>query len=99
MTTDGAFRVVYFSQMENIRSVQETGERLSESLGEDVLVVENTEVSLFGGNRSGGVVGVVSRSDETSLRTYNSQKQYDEWVFVYVPSTTEPSVGSTDTGM
>lgn len=99
MTTDGAFRVVYFSQMENIRSVQETGERLSESLGEDVLVVENTEVSLFGGNRSGGVVGVVSRSDETSLRTYNSQKQYDEWVFVYVPSTSEPSVGSTDTGM
>lgn len=99
MTTGGDFRVVYFSQMENIRSVQETAERLSESLGENVLGVENTEASLFGRNRSGGVVGVVSRSNETSLRTYNNQKQYDEWVFVYVPSTTEPSVGVTDTGM
>jgi len=99
MTTDGKFRVVYFSQMADIRSAQETGERLSESLSENVPGAGISEPSLFGRNRSGGVVGVVSLSNETSLRTYNNQKQYDEWVFVYVPSTTEPSVGVTDTGM
>jgi hypothetical protein len=33
----------------------------------------------------GPVVGVVSRSKKTSLRTYNGQSTYNKWVFAYVP--------------
>ena len=31
----------------------------------------------------GGIVGVVSRSSEASLRIYNGRQRYDEWEFSY----------------
>ncbi len=31
----------------------------------------------------GGVVGVVSKSEETSLRLYNGRSRYNEWQFLY----------------
>ena len=38
----------------------------------------------------GGVVGVVSRSDEESLLIYKDGRKYSEWLFLYTPSTADP---------
>ena len=32
---------------------------------------------------AGGIIGVVSKSKETSIRTYNGRTRYNEWMFVY----------------
>jgi type II secretory pathway pseudopilin PulG len=34
----------------------------------------------------GGVIGVVSKSTEKSIRLYNGRDRYNEWQFVYTPS-------------
>ncbi len=99
MTDGGDFRVVYFSQIADIRNVPATGDRPGESLGDTGGGAQSTERSQFGEDRSGGVVGVVSLSEEASLRSYNNQEQYDEWFFVYAPSATEPDTGVLDTGI
>ena len=49
----------------------------------------------FGSNVPGGVVGVVSKSTETSIRIYNGHSKYNEWEFRYVAPPT-PQQGSPD---
>jgi len=48
-------------------------------------------------DRSGGVdgniVGVVSRSEETSIALYNGRSKYSEWVFVDASPATSPGAG------
>ncbi|MCY3845260.1 MAG: hypothetical protein OXH69_17170 [Acidobacteria bacterium] len=41
------------------------------------------------GGIEGGIIGVVSRSTEASLRTYNGRQRYDEWEFTYLGAGTE----------
>lgn len=43
------------------------------------------------GPTQGPVVGVVSRSAETSIRLWNGRNKYNEWVFVHVPAATQPA--------
>lgn len=38
----------------------------------------------------GGIVGVVSRSSEASLREYNGAARYDQWLFVYASAAAAP---------
>src|SRR5438132_7996967 len=49
---------------------------------------QRTEVKLssqvFGG---GPIVGVVSTSKDSSIREFNKKKHYDQWQFIYDPST------------
>ena len=42
----------------------------------------------------GGIIGVVSRSTETSMALYNQRNRYDEWLFVYLPQAAQPEVGT-----
>lgn len=57
-----------------------------------------------GGGIEGGIVGVVSRSNEASLRAYNGRRRYDEWEFTYLGAGTEgdgdptPGSGPEDLG-
>ena len=57
-----------------------------------------------GGGIEGGIVGVVSRSTEASLRAYNGRRRYDEWEFTYLGAGTEgdgdptPGSGPDDLG-
>lgn len=42
--------------------------------------------SRFGGSRGlGGIVGVVSKSEEESIRVLDGKEHYNEWLFVYAP--------------
>lgn len=46
----------------------------------------------------GGIVGVVSKSPETSLRVYDGRTTYKEWQFVYAPSATPGGGGGQGRG-
>jgi type II secretory pathway pseudopilin PulG len=39
---------------------------------------------------AGGIIGVVSKSKETSIRTYNGRTRYNEWMFVYAGQRGQP---------
>jgi type II secretory pathway pseudopilin PulG len=41
----------------------------------------------------GGVLGVRSKSEDTSIRVYNGATHYNEWQFVFVPAMTGPGQG------
>lgn len=44
---------------------------------------------------TGGIVGVVSRSTEESLRLFEGQTRYSEWMFIHLPLTSQPSRSSS----
>jgi type II secretory pathway pseudopilin PulG len=46
------------------------------------------------GGPVGGVMGVMSKSKDTSIKIYNGRTHYNEWAFVYVPQVTAPGMGA-----
>jgi type II secretory pathway pseudopilin PulG len=51
-----------------------------------------------GGGSTGGVIGVVSKSKDTSLRLYNGRNHYNEWAFISTPQVQAPGVGTGGRG-
>src|SRR5581483_11083907 len=43
------------------------------------------------GGRGAGMIGVVSKSKAESIRIYNGRTHYNEWGFVYTPTTQAPA--------
>lgn len=43
----------------------------------------------------GGIVGVISKSKDASIREYNGRSRYSEWEFVYVATTDQPGAADT----
>jgi len=39
---------------------------------------------------AGGIIGVTSKSKETSIRLYNGRDKYNEWAFVYIQTAQRP---------
>jgi len=52
-----------------------------------------------GSNPVGGIVGVMSKSKEKSIRIYNGRSHYNEWVFVYQPTMQSPGGGVPGAGV
>jgi type II secretory pathway pseudopilin PulG len=46
-----------------------------------------------GAGATGGVIGVVSKSKDTSIRLYNGRNHYNEWAFVGTPQVQAPGLG------
>ena len=97
MSEDGEFKVVYQSEADEVQAGTAATGRAGERVGiTDELSSTDQDGSFsnpnrFGSRPTGGVVGVVSTSDESSLRIYNGQEKYSEWAFVYTPSSTDPA--------
>ena len=49
---------------------------------------------IAGSEERGGVVGVVSSSNEASLRIYNGATRYDQWIFLYTEASSAPGATS-----
>jgi type II secretory pathway pseudopilin PulG len=86
MTKDGAFQILLQSDLATISSGQmadrENGnERFSGQ------ATQNPRESVEPGGFAGGIVGVVSTSDEVSIASYNGRNRYNEWVFIHTPTT------------
>lgn len=47
----------------------------------------------------GGIMGVVSKSKEKSIRLYNGRSHYNEWAFINVPQQQAPGVGGGGVGI
>ncbi len=43
-----------------------------------------------GATSAGGIIGVTSKSTESSLKLYNGRDKYNEWAFVYVQTAQRP---------
>jgi type II secretory pathway pseudopilin PulG len=43
-----------------------------------------------GATAAGGIIGVTSKSKETSLRVFNGRSRYNEWAFVHVQTSQRP---------
>jgi type II secretory pathway pseudopilin PulG len=52
---------------------------------------------LTAGQAPGGILGVVSKSKDTSLRVYNNRNKYNEWVFIATQMSTAAGGGATGT--
>ena len=42
----------------------------------------------------GGIVGVASKSEKESLKSYNGRSKYNEWEFVYIPRGPQPGANT-----
>jgi type II secretory pathway pseudopilin PulG len=47
-----------------------------------------------GAGATGGIIGVVSKSKESSIRLYNGRSHYNEWTFINTPQVQAPGVGA-----
>jgi hypothetical protein len=43
-----------------------------------------------GGAQVGGIIGVTSKSTDTSIRLYKGRSHYNEWAFIYTPPAAAP---------
>ena len=61
-----------------------TGQNAPGQTGSNNTIFGNSGVGgqTFGG---GAIVGVASKSKDTTIRIFNKKKTYDEWVFIYNP--------------
>ena len=47
---------------------------------------------------AGGIIGVVSKSTDTSFRIYNNRQRYNEWTFVFTQQALAPGQGGVNQG-
>ena len=51
-----------------------------------------------GGAGANGIIGVASKSKETSIRIYDGRTHYNEWPFIYVQQTQQPGAAAPGPG-
>ena len=89
MTEDGEFKILYQAQGADVVGAPATSARPGQMIGGPIRVGRSPNGQSTTSGPRGGVIGVVSKSTERSLRIYNGGSTYSEWVFVHVPSTTQ----------
>ena len=52
-----------------------------------------------GGAPIGGIIGVTSKSTDTSIRLYKGRSHYNEWAFIYTPPATAGGGGAPGAGV
>jgi type II secretory pathway pseudopilin PulG len=87
MVADGEFQVLY--QVQQTPGSQPGGRGgAGTGIGSATRVGSGTPGGLTGPR--GGVIGVASKSTDTSLRIYNGRTHYNEWQFIYSPALLGP---------
>ena len=84
MTEDGEFQVLYQASLAASAPGGGSAPSTLSSSGSQTGPSGST-----GGGPRGGVIGVVSKSEEASIRLYNDRDHYNEWLFVYIATTTQ----------
>ena len=99
MTGDGEFQLIYQAQASQGQGAPATANGMTQPAGplDETFggnVQESTPPRTPGDFRN-GITGVVSKSTDTSIRLYNGHGTYNEWTFIYLPTTTRPDTGRT----
>ena len=98
MVKDGEFQVLY--QLDALqqagRGGQATGQAGAQGRGGQSTTTFQSDrgQQASAGAPRGGVIGVVSKSKEKSIRLYNGRNYYNEWQFVYTPVTVGSAGGA-----
>ncbi len=85
MTEDGEFQVLYQASL--AANAPGGGSAPSTLSGSGSQTGPSAPTRSIGPR--GGVIGVVSKSEEASIRLYNDRDHYNEWLFVYLATTTQ----------
>ena len=80
MVENGEFRILYQTSAVGVPGA--TGQEEADSAA-SARPAEGAFGSETTAGARGGIVGVVSRSEDSSLLQYNGRDRYDEWQFVY----------------
>ena len=79
MTKDGEFKLVYATDQQQL-AAQAPGAQPGRQPGRPSSVSELDPSSRISAGARGGIVGVVSKSTDRSLRMFNGRTKYSEWV-------------------
>ncbi len=87
MVENGGFRILYQTSVIGVPGG--TGQEEEDSVA-SARPAEGAFGSQTTAGARGGIVGVVSRSEDSSLLQYNGRDRYDEWQFVYTDLSNQP---------
>lgn len=91
MNDDGEFRVLYQTDAD-VGQATSNGPQEANRSRSPMRPVDGSRT--FASQPSGGVIGVVSTSDEQSLRLYDGRDTYSEWMFIHAPTSTNPTAAA-----
>jgi type II secretory pathway pseudopilin PulG len=66
------------------------GEQASARLSTPAQQAQQAGVGNSGATGAGGIIGVTSKSKDSSLKIFNGRQHYNEWAFVYVQTAQRP---------
>jgi len=92
--TNDDFQPIYANQAQQGVSApvgaSRPGQQGSANLGTPARQTLQSGFNSTGAPGAGGIIGVTSKSTETSLRLYNGRDKYNEWAFVYIQTAQRP---------
>lgn len=93
--TSDEFQPIYANQaMAGINAptgAQRPGQQATASLGTPAQQTLQSGFGSTGATAAGGIIGVTSKSKETSIKVYNGRNKYNEWAFIYVQTAQRPT--------
>ena len=66
------------------------GQQATAALGTPARQTVQAGFGSTGATAAGGIIGVTSKSKETSIRIYNGRNKYNEWAFIYIQTAQRP---------
>jgi hypothetical protein len=92
--TNDDFQPIYANQaMQGVGSptgAQRPGQQATAALGTPARQTLQAGFGSTGATAAGGIIGVTSKSKETSIRIYNGRDKYNEWAFIYIQTAQRP---------
>lgn len=92
--TNSDFQPIYANQQAQVigspSGATRPGQQGSASLSTPARQATQPGANGTGATGTGGIIGVTSKSTDTSLRIYNGRTKYNEWAFVYVQTAQQP---------
>ena len=89
MTADGEFQLLYLTPNQPGSSAGAGPGQTPQTPASNL-----TTARVSATQPTGGIIGVASKSTETSLRVYNGRTKYNEWQFIYLATTAQPGGGA-----
>ncbi len=93
--TNDDFQPIYASQaMQGVNAptgARRPGEQATASLGTPAQSQPQAGTGMAGATAAGGIIGVTSKSKESSIKVYNGRDKYNEWAFVFIQTAQRPT--------
>lgn len=92
--TNDDFQPIFANQaMQGVSAptgAQRPGQQATAALGTPAQQTIQAGFGSTGATAAGGIIGVTSKSKESSIRIYNGRDKYNEWAFIYIQTAQRP---------